>query len=469
MTSQKFDLNMETVLEDWEIQHAIREIIANAMDEQILSSSSPFEINELEEKQWTIRDYGRGLRVEHLTQNENPEKLQNAVRVLGKFGIGLKDALATFHRRGIGVVIRSRHGVFTTVMSGKADFSHILTLHVAVSPPGNPDMKGTEFSLTGVSLDDMNSAKGHFLSFAQTRCLARTEYGEIYDGNKQGGAIWIKGLRVNQEPNFLFSYNITRITKKIGMALNRERSNVGRAAYADRVKDILLGSRDSEVAERLVRDLQEYSTGAFHDECGWLDVQTHACKLLNAQDKKVVFLTPNELATAQTMVDQAKRDGYRIIPVPESVVGKIRGSVDYEGGAIRELETFTRIWNEGFQYSWVSPQDLSLEERQTYEKTEQILRLIGGRPSQVKEVVISETIRPNPTTYQEEVGCWEPMKSLIIIRRDRLRDLGKYASTLLHEAAHAESGASDVTRDFENQLTQYLGRAAEAGNRRKGK
>ena len=34
-----FDLNMEDVLDDWEIYHAIREIIANALDEQVLTKT----------------------------------------------------------------------------------------------------------------------------------------------------------------------------------------------------------------------------------------------------------------------------------------------------------------------------------------------------------------------------------------------------------------------------------------------
>ncbi len=34
-----FDLNIEEVLEHWEVEHALREIIANALDEQFLSDS----------------------------------------------------------------------------------------------------------------------------------------------------------------------------------------------------------------------------------------------------------------------------------------------------------------------------------------------------------------------------------------------------------------------------------------------
>ena len=32
---REFDLNIEKILENWEVYHAIREIIANALDEQI--------------------------------------------------------------------------------------------------------------------------------------------------------------------------------------------------------------------------------------------------------------------------------------------------------------------------------------------------------------------------------------------------------------------------------------------------
>src|SRR3989442_6144348 len=97
---RKFDLNIEKILEAWEICHAIREVLANALDEQALTSSAEITIDKDSKGVWHVRDYGRGLRYEHLTQNENKEKLRNEKKVVGKFGVGLKDALATLHRRG---------------------------------------------------------------------------------------------------------------------------------------------------------------------------------------------------------------------------------------------------------------------------------------------------------------------------------------------------------------------------------
>lgn len=92
-TIRKFDLNVEEILENWEISHAVREIIANALDEQKLSESEEIVIFE-DKGGWHIRDFGRGLRYQNLTQKENEEKLQHE-GLIGRFGVGLKDALAT--------------------------------------------------------------------------------------------------------------------------------------------------------------------------------------------------------------------------------------------------------------------------------------------------------------------------------------------------------------------------------------
>lgn len=89
---RNFDLNIEKILEGWEVKHAIREVIANALDEQVLSNTRDITISPDRSGNWHIRDFGRGIRYENLTQNENPEKLKNAGKVIGKFGVGLKDA-----------------------------------------------------------------------------------------------------------------------------------------------------------------------------------------------------------------------------------------------------------------------------------------------------------------------------------------------------------------------------------------
>ena len=86
MPTREFDLNVERRLENWTIAHAIRELIANALDEAALTGTPEPEISKDADGRWHIHDVGRGLRYEHLTQNENHEKLASPEKVVGKFG-----------------------------------------------------------------------------------------------------------------------------------------------------------------------------------------------------------------------------------------------------------------------------------------------------------------------------------------------------------------------------------------------
>jgi len=126
-----FDLNIESILEDWEVYHGLREVIANAIDEYILSDSEDVKIFRDKDGRYHIRDFGRGLKYEHLTQNEDEEKI-NHEHTIGKFGIGLKDALATFHRKGVKFSIKSQFGDIRTGLSPKSGFDDIYTLHAYI-------------------------------------------------------------------------------------------------------------------------------------------------------------------------------------------------------------------------------------------------------------------------------------------------------------------------------------------------
>jgi hypothetical protein len=66
-------------------------------------------------------------------------------------------------------------------------------------------------------------------------------------------------------------------------------------------------------------------------------------------------------------------------------------------------------------------------------------------------------MRTETFNHREAVGVWEGSTGRIIIKRDQLRNLRDYAGTLLHETAHATSGASDISEEFETTLTQLLG------------
>lgn len=455
--SHEFDLNIEKILENWEVYHAIREIIANALDEQILTGTNEIEILKLN-NEWHIRDFGRGLNYHHLTQNENVEKLDDD-RLIGRFGVGLKDALATLYRHGIYVSITSQYGVITLLESSKVGFDDIITLHAKIDKTSNPNMVGTDFLLKGCTDEDIVKAKSLFLKFSGANVLETTNYGQVINNAGNVSNVYINGVRVAEESNFLFSYNITSLTKQLKKALNRERTNVGRTAYSDRIKAILLDCSEEKVITRLVDDLQQYNSGLRHDELSWNDVAMYASRKIGDFKKNVVFVTSDTAISSPSVIDEMKERGLEPVVVPETLVNKIddyNQGTDDDATPILTTNKYISDMAEKKQYNFVEDRDLSIIEKAIFGKTEEILQLIGGKPYCIKGIKISETIYESEL-FSETVGLWEPLEGIIIIKRKQLQNIKSYAGTLIHECMHAKSGADDVSRDFERALTDIIG------------
>jgi len=459
--ARPFDLNIEEVLEHWGIAEALRELIANALDEQALTGTAEPEIVELGPGRWRIRDWGRGLRYEHFTQKEDPEKLRKRHLVIGKFGFGLKDAVGALHRRGVRIHLRSRHGEIGIERLPKYDFNDIKTLHAVIEAPAHPEMQGTEIILKGVNADHVAAAKELFLKFSGEETLEATQYGAVLRRGKGEAKIYVNGLRVAEEPNFLFSYNITSLTKQLRDALNRERSNVGRQAYSDRVKAILKACSSESVADKLAEDLASFQTGHSHDETAWLDVSLHACKILNAHHK-VVFVTAEEQHWDAGLVIKARDDGYRVVVVPESVASHLNRLTDLEGNPMRDLDHFLEEWNDSFQFDFVVPEALTASEKKVFALVGPALALVKPEARRVKEVLISNTMRLSGRSGNEAVGVWEPSSGRIVVKRDQLNSAERFIGTLFHEIGHSCTGAPDVNIQFEDGLTQLLGKVGRS-------
>ena len=496
---RKFDLNIEKILEDWEVHHAIREIIANAIDEQKITNSKNIEIFKDEFGHWHIRDFGRGIRYEHFTQKENEEKL-NTQGLIGKFGIVLKDALATFDRKRIDILIKSKYGDITVIKSSKEDFKEILTLHASISLPSDNNMEGTDFIIKNVNDYEIEKAKNLFLKFSNEIKIEETQYGQVLRKEELISKIFINGVKVSDEDNFLFSYNITSLTASIKKALNRERTNVGRSAYSDRIKTILLSCNNWEIAKILTDDLQNYSFGKKHDELNWIDVQQHSLKILN-KIEKVVFVTPKEIENKSDIIAEAKETGHSLVVIPENLKDKVTGTntddttfitnkeiendpgileelkenqknviivpeyikeksekiEEISGTEIRDFSQYISKKNDNFEFSFVKVDDLTLKEKEVFNIHLFFLKLLDKITQNVKNIMISETMQRDVFTYLPCEGIWDPSSNSIIIKRTVLRDRKRFISVLLHEIAHSFNNSNDSTRYFENDLIDLLG------------
>jgi hypothetical protein len=453
-----FDLNVEKILDHWGLAEAVREVIANALDEQALSRTAEPEIVKRRDG-WHVTDFGRGLRYQHLTQNENPEKRRKPDAVVGKFGVGLKDALATFNRRGVEVTVRSPHADISLRRAAKSNFADVKTLHAAISPPSEPHRRGTDFALRGLSDADMAAARDYFLRFAGDKELERTELGSILQRRGDEPArIYVKGVRVALEEEFLFSYNITSTTAQLQRALNRERTNVGRTAYQDRVKAILLKSTSATVAELLVQDLTRIPAGTNHDEITWLDVQEQAVRILAAK-AKTVFVSAQQMFTHGATIMEARGDGYKVVVVPDRLLARLPKLRDLNGDPILDIAGFVQAWNASFVYDFIDPEKLNKRERAVWSLLPRLLELAGDHARRVQEVRVSRTMRLDEGAYETE-GVWDAPR--IVVKRSVLDSPRHFASVVLHEIAHASSGANHGSLPFMAAIDDLAGRAAVA-------
>ncbi len=439
-----FDLNVEKILDHWGVAEAIREVIANALDEQALSGTAEPRIVKRRDG-WHVTDFGRGLHYQHLTQNENPEKRRKSALVVGKFGVGLKDALATFYRRGIEVKVRTARADITLQRAAKSNFADVKTLHAAISPPSEPNRRGTDFILSGLPDADMAAARDYFLRFAGDEELERTEFGTILQRRPNEPArIYVKGVRVAVEEQFLFSYNITSTTAQLQRALNRERANVGRSAYQDRVKAILLKATSDVIAEQLAQDLTRIPAGTNHDEILWLDVQEQAVRIL-ATRGKTVFVTSQQMFTMGATIIEARADGYKVIMIPDRLLARLASLRDLNGDPILDIRGFIQVWNASFTYDFIDASKLKKAERETWRILPELLRLAGDHAKRVREIRISNTMRLDEGAYETE-GVWDSPN--IVIKRSVLDSPRHFARVVLHEIAHASSGGNHGSIPF---------------------
>ena len=448
--NRKFDLNVEKILDNWEIYHAIREIIANALDEMVLTNSKMIET--FKDKQgWHIKDYGRGLKYISLTQNENIEK-KNCDKVIGKFGVGLKDALAVLYKNNVEVDIYSKYNHISLEMCDKANFSNIKTLHAVINEPVNNNMIGTDFVIN-VCDEDIAKAKSLFLLFNKNELLDVLDVGEIYKKTSSVSSIYVHGVKVAEEDNYLFDYNITKVNKVLDKALNRERTSVGRTAYSLIIKQMLLKSKNDNVIELLINELKKIPLGTNSDEVSLTDIQVHATKEYNATHKIVMVSADEAMDYNNNDKEKIEEAGREVLIIPGNAYQKLDGGKDYTGKDIGTFQTVINEYNESFVYEFVNISNLSTNEKRVFELKDFVLDIYPIRDKSIK-IKISKNI--NEMISGDVLGVWDKSENAVIIKKEILKEPYKFCEVLFHEIAHANTGYEDNTRDFENILGEII-------------
>src|SRR5260221_7627343 len=178
--------------------------------------------------------------------------------------------------------------------------------------------------------------------------------------------------------------------------------------------------------------------------------------------EKVIFVTAWQMAGDTAQLRYARDDGYRIIVVPEDIARSLGSLTDLNGKPLVDLDRYRNEWNDSFSFTFVEVSAMTSGEQASFGRTQEIGTLAGVDLARRKTaVLISETMRLNETG-NPVLGVWAAAERRIVIRRDQLSALARYAGTLLHEIGHMISGTQDGSLDFESELSRLLGVTAAA-------
>jgi hypothetical protein len=279
MTTSNLDLNTNNILQNWDVKKAIKELLANAIDESVETKTS-LPLLEFKDNILTISDKGRGLNTKHFTQSINNVKANNP-NYIGKFGIGLKDCLAVLYREEKPITIESKYLYVRGMTMRRKTDSKDKTLHVIVEKARDEDFIGTIITVEGVTSSEYRDLKRHFpqFFFSDQKHLIKTEYGLIYakKSSKHKAIIFINGIRVNEEENFMYHYSITSSNKAIMsvMSGDRDRNKIGKTIYGTKVQQILeeASQKCQQVRDNLLYQFTEIDVEDQYHELKYADIK----------------------------------------------------------------------------------------------------------------------------------------------------------------------------------------------------
>ncbi|MDS1002023.1 ATP-binding protein [Clostridium sporogenes] len=407
------DLNIgENYLNDWDVYYAIREIIANALDEQ---QNENIEITyKNEEDECIIRDFGSGLKIENFIMMGS-SKISNG-NVIGKFGVGLKDALGVLNNNGIQVKIRTAKYLFKFYMKEKSKITNAQTLHVYVYPNNDKAFKGTEFIFKKCKREYIEQAKKEFLIFKwnEVEFIEKTQFGDILKKENNNADIYINGMKIGEDKNLAFSYNIKNISSKLKKSLNRERKYISRDAYREDIKRIIKNSTKTEILDIFEKQLRRTYSDNSYAEIKWNTVLIKISKYIinKYKSKNVRFICNEDIVDNKELYDLlCKSKDVEIINVSEKIkkdINKYRRYIDEDNLFIEDSFVI--------EEELLNKKDLNESQRNVLEEAIKILNKINLLKNDylpLDNIRISKV--PIGNMMHEDYGIIIPLNSLMDI------------------------------------------------------
>jgi len=333
------DLNIGvSALTHLTIEDALKEIISNAYDEHTISEKKrDIKIYEDSNKNWCIRDYGRGITTSNFKFNKNDEKEDNN-DIIGFFGYGLKDAIAIMHTNNIKFKIFTKKYIYTPVLKSRQDFPDEYTIHIEIIKNTIYELKsGTEFVFDNITLNNITNAKEKFIKFLNPKILSEIDGYKIFRLDSFQ-SIFVNGVEVYKNTGFHFSYDIIS-SENIRKCFNRDRKQLNLSSLKPYITKVLQSlkiinnniqeknenenekNNDDELFQH-IQNILKVNSLEYLQEFNQIDVLRNIITQINSLNKYVFVGTKEKLT--KIIKEKIKDNNKEVLILGDGVKSKFR-------------------------------------------------------------------------------------------------------------------------------------------------
>lgn len=412
----------------WSVQDAIRELISNALD-----TGTKISIGVKDGKGYII-DKGDGIKKKHLLFG-NSDKSDSQI---GQFGEGLKMASLVLARNKRSLRLITKGFEYRAKIERDTEFdSDVLVLYLKKSKK----RIGTEIYFE-CSEKEMENTKNLFLEFNK-------KFKQIDNGiYSPGGYIFVNGVML-EKTNTLYSYNLTDAKK----CLSRDRKSLNIDMAKLEISTIIGMCRNENFIADFLKD-QDY----YHFEQSLNIVISSLAKGIWKKVMQKIY--PKHCIPTYTEYDLAAKDrGYTLLG---DITETQRQILQQLGMPYSNVVAVLR-GDEKIVKKRCSVKDLSEAGKRRWKTAIRKFKKLYGEEVAKKVEIVEEFNYDEIST--DTLGYYNGRNDTVYILKELIEDecypFATLMGTLIHEHVHRISGAPDRTREFENALTDELGRLTE--------
>ena len=319
---------------DWTFNDAIRELIQNGTDQEILDKSNKFSID-YDYKSKTLRLTNTKSRLKINTLLLGRSSKSDNEDTVGQFGEGYKIAALVLNRLGKTFTIynNERNEVWTSRFKNSEKWlEKILAFYVEKVPTSNT---GLVIEVGNVTADEYNSLCDTWIGFYDGLEKIETTYGDILLDEEMQNKIFVNGLAVSCSEDMEYGYNF----KPKYITLERDRKTCDSWNTGDITSKMIAEAMlDGKIDFERVKYMVEEST----DDVYHLDFNTHLGGVQEIQKRMIEsfdnqYTTPYSIPVReQSDIDRVKAFGGNPVVVPCKVANLLK---DETSKRIQELVT----------------------------------------------------------------------------------------------------------------------------------